>query len=85
MLSVGSLVTIAKFNLTLKKHVDFVKVMESPDIMSEKWDWLHGEIGVIIALDDSYEFAQVLHKERVGWVFQEHLRVIKTIKLEDEF
>lgn len=77
MLSVGCLVTIAKFNLTLKKPVSRVDMCESPCLTTESWCMLRNEIALVIALDDTQDVAQILHEGRTGWCYQDELRELK--------
>lgn len=75
----GSLVTLRGFNLTSKKPIEKVEVYDSP-AGEDFWFWTKREIGLFLETEDpvncdSYpEMARVLHKGRVGWVYEEFLR-----------
>ncbi len=76
----GDLVTIRKWNITLRIPITFVYIYDriSPALYAkQKKSWECGEIGVLLeGIDTVNEMVQVLYNGQIGWVDEEYLTTI---------
>ena len=77
----GNLVTLRKFNISTKKPILTATVYTTPT-ENDFWLWKQGEIGIFLEMEDPVnccshiEMAKVFHNGRIGWVYDEILRLL---------
>lgn len=76
----GDLVTIRKWNITLKVPITYIDIYDRTSTAlyaKQKKSWERGEIGILLeGIDTVNEMVQVLHNGQIGWVDEEYLATI---------